>query len=222
VTKKDRIDPRSGIALRNEIATWAGAFGITEFDLYVGGKDPLGVQGVPGEPPALVVGAGVNAPLAPTTRARVARELLAMMRGSTIVRHRDDTSIAAIVLASCNLAEVRMDAPSYAMLADIERLLSKAIARRTRKLLPELCQAIVASNADARIWSKRALASHNRVAAIASGDVGIVLVDALGEPLDRLPAAAKGDPRVEDLVRFALSPKFIELRRSLGLEGGAS
>ena len=221
VTKKDRVDPRSGIALRNEIATWAGAFGITEFDLYIGGKDPLGVQGIPGEPPALVVGAGVNAPLAPATRARVARELLAMVRGSTIVRHRDDTSIAAIVLASCNLAEVKMDAPSYAMLADVERLLSKAIARRTKKLLPELCQAIVTSNADARVWSKRALASHNRVAAIASGDVGIVLVDALGEPLERLPAAAKGDPRVEDLVRFALSPKFIELRRSLGLEGGA-
>ncbi|MGO9713499.1 MAG: hypothetical protein ACLQBL_31885 [Polyangiaceae bacterium] len=222
VTKKDRVDPRSGIALRNEIATWAGAFGIAEFDLYIGGKDALGVQGVPGEPPALVVGAGVNAPLAPATRARVARELLAMSRGSTIVRHRDDTTIAAIVVASCSLAEVKVDAPSYAMLADVERLLSKAIARKTKKLLPELCQAIVSSNGDARAWSKRALASHNRVAALASGDVGIVLVDALGEPLERLPAVAKGDTRVEELVRFALSPAFVELRRSLGLEGGGS
>ncbi len=224
VTKRDRIEPRSGLALRNEIATWAGAFGISEFDLYVGGKDPLGVQGIPGEPPALVVGAGVNVPLAPATRARVARELLAMVRGSTIVRHRDDTSIAAVVVASCNIADVKVDAPSYAMLADVERLLSKAIARKTKKLLPELCQAIVASksSADARAWSKRALASHNRVAAIASGDVGIVLVDALGEPLDRLPTVAKNDPRVEDLVRFALSPIYLELRRALGLEGPAS
>ena len=225
VTRKDRVNPRSGIALRNEIATWAGAFGITEFELYIGGKDPLGVQGIPGEPPALVVGAGVNAPLAPATRARVARELLAMVRGSTIVRHRDETTVAAVVVASCNLADVKVDAPSYAMLADVERLLSKAIARKTKKLLPELCQAIVGSksgsgsNADARTWSKRALASHNRVAAIASGDVGIVLVDALGEPLDRLPTVAKGDPRVEDLVRFALSPTYLELRRALGLEG---
>jgi hypothetical protein len=222
VTKKDRVDPRSGLALRNEIATWAGSFGITEFDLYVGGKDPLGVQGVPGEPPALIVGAGVNAPLAPATRARVARELLAMVRGSTIVRHRDDTTVAAIVVASCNLAEVKVDAPSYAVLADVERLLSKAIARKTKKLLPELCQAIVSSNADARAWSKRALASHNRVAALASGDVGIVLVDALGEPLERLPAIAKGDARVEELVRFALSPAYLELRRALGLEGSAT
>ncbi len=222
VTKKDKIDPRSGIALRNEIAAWAGAFGITEFDLYVGGKDPLDVQGVPGEPPSLVVGAGVNAPLAPATRARVARELLAMVRGSTITRHRDDTTIAAIVVAACNLADVKVDAPSYAMLADVERHLAKAIARKTKKLLPELCQAVVAANGDARAWSKRALASHARIAALASGDVGIALVDALGEPLDRLSTVAKTDPRAEELIRFALSPTYLELRRALGLEGGAA
>jgi tetratricopeptide (TPR) repeat protein len=222
VTKKDKVDPRSGIALRNEIATWAGAFGIADFDLYVGGKDPLGVQGVPGDPPALVVGAGVNAPLAPTTRARVARELLAMVRGSSITEHRDDTTIAAIVVASCNLADVKVDAPSYAVLADVERLLSKAIARKTKKLLPELCQAVALANADARAWSKRALASHARIAVLASGDVGIALADALGEPLDRLPAATKTDPRAEEILRFALSPTFLELRRALGLDEVAS
>jgi len=220
VTKKDKIDPRSGIALRNEIAAWAGAFGITDFDLYVGGKDPLGVQGVPGEPPALVVGAGVNAPLAPATRARVARELLAMVRGSTITRHRDDTTIAAIVVAACNLAEVKVDAPSYAVLADVERQLAKALPRKTKKLLPELCQAVVSANADARAWSKRALASHARVATLASGDVALALVDALGEPLERLSAVVKSDPRAEELLRFALSPAYLELRRALGLEGG--
>jgi tetratricopeptide (TPR) repeat protein len=221
VAKKDRVDPRSGIALRNEIAAWAGAFGITEFDLYVGGKDPLDVQGVPGEVPSLVVGAGVNAPLAPATRARVARELFAMVRGSTITRHRDETTIAAIVVAACNLAEVKLDAPSYAVLADVERLLAKAISRKTKKLLPELCKAIVAANADARVWAKRALASHARVAVLASGDVGIVLADALGEPLERLPALAKSDPRAEDLIRFALAPSYGDLRRALGLEGNA-
>jgi predicted Zn-dependent protease len=222
VTKKDRVDPRAGIALRNEIAAWAGAFGIAEFDLYVGGKDPLGVQGVPGEPPALVVGAGVNAPLAPPTRARVARELLAMVRGSTIVRHRDDTTIAAIVVAACNLAEVKVNAPSYAVLNDVEKQLAKAISRKTKRALPELCQAIVSGNADGRAWYKRALSSSVRIAALASGDVGVALMDALGEPLERLPVVAKGEPRVEELVRFALSAAFLDLRRALGLEGGAT
>ena len=165
--------------MRNEIAAWTGAFGIKDFDLYIGGKDPLGVQGVPGDVPALVVGAGVNAPLAPATRARMARELIAMVRGSTVVRHRDDTTIAAIVVAACNIAEIRVDAPSYAVLADVERLLSKAIARKTKKLLPELCKAIVSSGADARAWTRRALSTHSRVALVACGDVGVVLSDVL-------------------------------------------
>src|SRR5262249_49731566 len=63
--RKDKVAPASGLPLRNEIAAWAGAFGIHSFDFYVGGRDPLGVQGIPGDVPALVVGHGVNAPLAP-------------------------------------------------------------------------------------------------------------------------------------------------------------
>jgi tetratricopeptide (TPR) repeat protein len=221
VSKRDRVDPRSGLALRNEIAAWAGAFGIREFDLYVGGKDPLGVQGIPGEPPVLVVGAGVNAPLAPPTRARIARELLAMLRGSTVVRSRDDITIAAVVVASCRLAEVPIEHPPYAVLAEVERLLGKAIARKTRKAIGDVCRAIVRTGADARAWSRRALASHDRVATIASGDAAVVLSDVLGASIDRLGPAVKGNARAEELLRFVLSPQYLEIRRSLGLEGAA-
>jgi tetratricopeptide (TPR) repeat protein len=221
VAKRDRVDPRSGLALRNEIAAWAGAFGIREFDLYVGGKDPLGVQGIPGETPALVVGAGVNAPLAPPTRARIARELLAMLRGSTVVRSRDDITIAAVVVAACRLAEVPIEHPPYAVLAEVERLVGKAIARKTRKAIGEVCRAIVRTGADARAWSRRALASHDRVATIASGDAAVVLSDVLGASIEKLGPAVKGNARAEELLRFVLSPQYLEIRRSLGLEGAA-
>ena len=221
VSKRDKVDPRSGLALRNEIAAWAGAFGVREFDLYVGGKDPLGVQGIPGETPALVVGAGVNAPLAPPTRARIARELLAMLRGTTVVRSRDDITIAAVVVAACRLAEVQVETPPYAVLAEVERLLGKAIARKTRKGIADVCRAIVRTGADARAWSRRALASHDRVATIASGDAAVVLSDVLGASIERLGPAVKGNPRAEELLRFVLSPQYLDIRRSLGLEGGA-
>jgi hypothetical protein len=218
VTKKDRVDPRSGLAVRNEIAAWAGAFGIHEFDLYVGGKDPMAVQGVPGETPALVVGPQINAPLNPMTRARVARELLAIVRGTTVTRWRDDTTIAAIVVAACNLADVRVDSPPYAVLAEVEKLIGKAIARKTRKQLPEICRAIVASGTDARAWTHRALASHNRVAVIASGDVSVVLADLLGAS-PQIVDLARHDARAHELFRFVLSPAYFEIRRALGLEG---
>ena len=220
VSRRDKVDPRSGLALRNEIASWAGAFGIREFDLYVGGKDSLGVQGIPGETPALVVGVDIDAPLAPAARARIARELLAVVRGTTVTRSRDEITVAAIVVAACRQAEVPIESPPYAVMAEVERLLGKAIARKTRKAIPDVCRAIVRSGADARAWSKRALASHDRVATIASGDPSVVLSDVLGVPLDRIGSAVKGNPRAEELLRFVLSPQYLEIRRSLGLEGG--
>lgn len=217
--KKDRIDPRSGLALRNEIATWAGAFGIANFDLYVGGKDTTAIQGIPGETPALVVGSAVNAPLSPTSRARVARELLAIVRGTTVTRWRDDTTIAAIVVAACNIAKVHVEHPPFAVLAEVERLVNKAISRKTKAVIEPLCRAFVQSNADARVWAARARASQGRVAALASGDVSVVLADVFGETPPRLGAIARDDLRGHDLLRFVLSRPYFDLRRALGLEG---
>jgi len=221
VGRRDKVDPRSGIALRNEIAAWAGALGIREFDLYVGGNDAAAVQGIPGETPALVVGTGVNAPLSPIARSRVARELLAIVRGTTVARWRDDVTMAAIVVAACKLAEVRIDHPPYAVLAEIERLIGKEIARKTRKALPDVCRAIVAQGADAREWTKHALASQDRIAVLASGDPSIVLSDVLSVPVDRLGRSVPGDARAQELLRFVLSPQYLDLRKSLGLEVGA-
>jgi tetratricopeptide (TPR) repeat protein len=219
-TRRDKIDPRSGLLLRNEIAAWAGAFGVRDFDLYVGGKDPLGIQGIPGEPPALVVGPGVNAPLGPLARARVARELLAIVRGTTVTRWRDDVTIAAIVVAACRFADVKVESPPYAVLAEVEKLMAKALPRKTRKQLPGLCAPIASRASEARAWSKRALASHDRFAAIASGDPTVVLGEVLGTAVDRLGQAVPGNPRAVELLRFVLSPEYLAVRRALGLEGG--
>jgi tetratricopeptide (TPR) repeat protein len=220
VGRRDKVDPRSGLALRNEIAAWAGAFGVREFDLYVGGSDPGGVQGIAGDPPSLVVGSSINAPIASMARARVARELLSIVRGTSVARLRDDMTIAAIVVAACKLAEVPMEHPPYAVLAEVERLLGKAIARRTRKLLPDLCRAIVSRAPDVRGWTRQALASQDRVGAIASGDPSVVLMDVLGASASNLGQAVVGNARAEELLRFVLSPQYLELRRSLGLDGG--
>jgi cellulose synthase operon protein C len=218
VGRRDKIDPRSGLALRNEIAAWAGAFGIREFDLYVGGKEPLDVQGIPGEPPALVVGPSIKAPLSPVIRARVAGELVAMVRGTTVARSRDDVTIAAVVVAACGIAEVRIEHPPYAVLAEVERLVGKAMGRKTRKAIGDACRAIVAGRAEPRAWTKRVLASHDRVAVIASGDPAVVLCEVLGVPLDRVGQAVPGNARAEEILRFVLSPSYLQLRRALELE----
>jgi predicted Zn-dependent protease len=223
VTKKERVDAKSGLQVRNEIGAWTGAFGIPEFELYVGGRDPNGVQGIPGEPASLVIGSSVNAPLSTAARARIARELCGIVRGTTVLRSRDDTTIAAIVVSACKLAEVPITSPTYAVQAEVDKALSKAISRRTKKMLPDICRAVVASSQDARAWSSAAMMSLARAALVASGDATATLADLLGETpenlRDTLKDRLKTDDRAANLVRFALSPAYLELRRGLGLEG---
>jgi cellulose synthase operon protein C len=220
VGRRDKVDPRSGLALRNEIAAWAGAFGIQQFDLYVGGSDPLGAQGIPGSPPSLVIGAGINAPMSSIARARVARELLAVVRGTTVARLRDDVTIAAIVVTACKLAEMPIEHPPYAVLAEVERVVSKAIARRTRKLISDACRAIVTGRLDPRAWSRRAVASHDRIGVIASGDPTVVLCDVLGVSREGLAQAVAGNARAEEALRFVLSSEYLQFRRLLGIDEG--
>jgi hypothetical protein len=55
------------------------------------------------------------------------------------------------------------------------------------------------------------------MAAIAAGDVSLVLSDALGSPLQRLPDIVAHDDRARRLVSFVLSPRYLELRGKLGM-----
>lgn len=215
VGRKDRLDPRGGFPVRNEIAAWAGALGLPEVTVYIGGPDPECVQGVAGEDPAIVVGTAVRAPLHPRHRQAIARELFALRRGIGVVRTRDEATIAALVVAACHIADVPIDAPPYALLADVQRQLAKTLPRRTKKLLPELCREIVASGQDPKRWARAAQLSMHRMAAIAAGDVSIVLADWLDQPRQQISAARH--ERARRLIAFVLSPDYLELRERLGM-----
>jgi hypothetical protein len=56
-----------------------------------------------------------------------------------------------------------------------------------------------------------------RMAAIAAGDVSLVLTDALGVPLAQLPSRVAHDDRARRLIAFVLSPSYLELRGRLGM-----
>ena len=225
VGRRDKVDARSGLQLRNEVAAWFGAFGGGEFDLYVGGKDTEVIVGIPGEVPIIVAGAAVQAPLSAKSRSRLAREVYGVVRGTSLVRWRDDTTIAAVAVAACRIAEVSVETPPYAMLADVEKQMNKAISRKTKKLLPELARSVAGTimaggggKNDSRAYAHRALASHHRMALVATGDVPGVLSDMTGEPETHLAPLASERDDVKELLRFALSPTYVELRQALGLE----
>ncbi|MBI5538390.1 MAG: hypothetical protein HY898_37045 [Deltaproteobacteria bacterium] len=217
VTKKERIEARDGHPLRNEIAHWAGALGISEFELYAGGRDPNAVFGVPGDPPMLVVGSAISAPLTAQARQAIARELFALRRGISIIRTRDDATVACVVVAICKEAEVQIDSPPFAMLAETQRLISKAMTRKLRKSIGEVCHAVASSGVPPRDWVSYALASLDRMASIAAGDVSLVLADVLSTPRDRLGSVMGESVRGRALVSFVLSDRYLELRRQLGM-----
>jgi tetratricopeptide (TPR) repeat protein len=219
VGRRERVDARAGNPVRNEVAAWAGAFGIAEFELYVGGKDPDGIYGVPGETPSFVLGANVRAPLGLEHRARLVREVVALERGTTSVLTRDDTAIAAIIVASCSLVDVKIESPAYAVLSETQRLLGKAIARKTKKILPEIAGAVARGNGvDLRSFRGLALRTLDRAGLLGCGDPAT----ALGLVIGGAPSASKlaGDARAVALMRWSLSDDYLSLRKQLGLGNG--
>jgi hypothetical protein len=216
VTKKERVDPKAGHAIRNEIVAWAGALGIGELDVYVGGRDPGAVSGVATEPPSLVVGEGVRAPLSPGYRQAVARELFALRRGTTVLGHRDAPEVSALIVAACRLGGVELDAPPFALLAEFQRQLGKEMPRRVKKVLPEIARAVANTGQDLLSFYRAATSSLDRMAAIAAGDVSWVLAgDARNR--GRPPASIEGQERANRILAFVLSPTYLALRERLGM-----
>lgn len=216
VGKKERIRPQDGLPIRNEVAAWVGALGLGEFELYVGGRDRDGVYAIATETPSVVIGGDVETPLSAAHRQALARELIALKRGTTIVRHRDAADVAALVVAACNLAGVAFDSPPYALVAEFERQIGKAIPRRVRKMLPELTAPIAATRADPIAWVRAAKSSVDRMAAVAIGDVSWVL-STEGARRGEAPVTSEGRLRAGRLLSFVLSDAFFSVREQLGM-----
>jgi lipopolysaccharide biosynthesis regulator YciM len=217
VSKKERVRPQDGLPVRNEVAAWAGALGLGEFEFYVGGRDEGGIFAVPTEVPAIVVGSGVGYPLSAVHRQALARELVALKLGFTILRHRAATDIAALVVAACNVAGVRVDSPQYALLAEFERQLGKELPRRVRKVLPDLAAPVADRGSDPLEWVRAANSTLDRMATIAIGDVSWVLAAASGVPRGRAPETTEAKARASRLLSFVLSPTFFAVREKLGM-----
>jgi hypothetical protein len=216
VSRRQKVSPRAGLPLRNEVAAWAGALGLGEFDLYVGGPAENGVFGVATEPPSLIVGPAVSAPLSAEHRAAVARELFALRRGTSILRHREPTDVAALVVAAGQVVEVAIPSPQYAMLGEFARQLSKAMPRKVKRAVADLGQAIVNAEEDPLAWYRAATSSLDRMATIAAGDVSWVLSES-GARRGQLGASIEAQRRAARLLSFVLSPAYLELRQKLGM-----
>lgn len=219
VGKKQRVDPRAGLPLRNELVAWAGAFGIREFDLYLSERVPGDVIAIPSERPSIVISVSLTAPLDAHGRQAVARELFLLRRGTSILRHRSPTEVRALVLASCQVGGHPLSAPPYAMQEEFVRAISSELPRRLRKLLVDLSESIRSvhqTDTSVGEWVSAALTSQDRAAALATSDVSHVLSYLTGQR-GRPPETHDLIERMTRLLSFALSPRYLVLKHKLGL-----
>jgi tetratricopeptide (TPR) repeat protein len=219
VGRKNRVEAKGGNPLRLEVAQWLGALGFEqEFELYVSGPEHRGVTGtISGDLPAIVVGPEVQSPLDPTNRSAVAREVFALRRGITSVAHNDDTTVAAVAIAVCNELGVAIPNPGYSSYAVVSRDVHKAISKRVKKAAPPIALEFARSGQDPKAWVGAAIRSLDRMSALAAGDVSIVLAHVLQRGREDLADAVKESERAKTLLRFVLSPAYLELRRKLGM-----
>ncbi|MGC4066554.1 MAG: hypothetical protein QM784_18345 [Polyangiaceae bacterium] len=216
VSKKQRVEPRLGLPLRNEIAAWAGAFGIPDFDLFLTERVDGDVMAIATERPSLVASTSLVAPLDLRGRQAIARELFALRRGTTLLRHRSPHEIAALIVACCQVGETPVASPPYAMKDEFCRLLASALPRKLRKSFAEHTRAIQEANPDLGEWVRAATHSLDRVGVLACGDVSQVLAHVTGQR-GRLGASRELQERTARLVAFAVSTSYLELKDTFGL-----
>ena len=73
------------------------------------------------------------------------------------------------------------------------------------------------SGQDPKEWASAARRSIDRMAAIAAGDVSLVLSDVLKAPRNDVAPLVRENERAKSLLTFVLSPGYLELRKKLGM-----
>lgn len=213
LSRRERISARSGEPLRDEIAAWVKAFGLSDFDLYHSPvpSERLVVLGT--DPLTVIAGASVVAPLGPFQRLALARALYASRRGLSPLLQLEEPDVLALIGALCSVAGVELSRPVAARQRDFERQLMAALPRKTRKRLHERARPVRDAQASLDQWVRAASASLDRVAAVAVGDASVILADAPGAEL----ASPAHTERARRLLGFMLSPGFEQLRQRFGV-----
>ncbi len=212
--RRERIAPSAGHPSSAEVAAWVLAFGLGEFELYASPMATDRITVIADQPLAIVVGSHAIGPLGPLQRQELVRALYAIRRGAAVLTQLGEVDVAALAAAACALGGATLDAPHSGRRADFARQLERLLPRKARRALPAPALALQARGQSLSAAARAALASMDRAAALAAGDVSVVLS---GEPGARTPGSGPSSERARRLLGFVLSPAFESLRDRCGV-----
>ena len=233
VDKRLLLKPKTDDTVRrlaDEIAQnlGVGMVGSYTFDVHKSKTRRAAVRAYLAQPPALVVGVDV-AKLQPTREQRflIARELLALGAGHVLLRGIDARGLGALITAIGRSIDKTF--PLLASTDDLDsqiKKMSSALSRKTKALLAEPLHAIATATrpVDLKAFIEAAPLSEARAGLLISGafDAAVRLIakDA-GRPLAsdaaKLAGTLESEPRLADLVGFAVSDDHFQARQTLRL-----
>ncbi len=199
----DRADVRA------EVAAWKRALLLEhEPEMFIGGADPERIDVfAEGKHGSLVLGLDVRAPLEPAQRGALASAVFSLRHGTSVALSRGPVEVAALLASAVRITGASVPGPAFALAPEFERLLSRELPRRVRRAIEPLAAQASAQQQDPLHYAHAALATLDRVAAIAAGEFFVVPTPLEEEALQRQ----------RRLLAFCLSPTYLAIRRQLGM-----
>jgi tetratricopeptide (TPR) repeat protein len=232
VGREQRIDPRSVGPTATLIENIARMLSAGKFDVYVRQDaaeqlDAIDTQGQR----ALILGHQMVSTADGRVRFALGRAIALLKLGTAqFLRLRPEESVSLILAAGQNIkVDLGKDLDRKA-LELIWQNLSRVLPKRQRKILPEVVASALRAGNDPQTWVKGVRLTANRAGLLVSGDIEASLDQVAADRGVERPSievrhgsSARDhalDDELLDLIRFALSSEYCELRRAL--RGGAA
>lgn len=230
VDKKMVFRPKAEDSVRRLADEIAANLGAPPFDVHKSETRRSLVRAFTAQPAVLAVGVDV-AKLQPTREQRflIGREILALFAGHTLTRSLDARGLAALLTAIGRSVDKSFphlgDAAAAPDLEGLTKKVGSALSRKAKAALAEPLQALAAApRLDFKGFLDAAQLSEARAGLLLSGafDAAVRLIakDA-GKPLatdaQKLVTTLESEPRLADLVSFALSDEHFQARQALRL-----
>jgi hypothetical protein len=185
-------------------------------------EDDAGLSFLHAQTPAVLLGnAALNADIPAQAAAFIAARHVSYFRRGLYLRQ---AAPSAAALKAWLFAAVRLCAANVPVLPDIETSVAEALSALERELSPEAQSALAdivlemlegAAPLDLKQWVTGVDLTADRAGFLASNDLETAL-DII-KASDEQSSSVSITDRVEDLIRYAVSPAYLALRAALGL-----
>jgi tetratricopeptide (TPR) repeat protein len=217
VGRGQRVSPKEGNQVRDELHAMAQALGFRLGEFYVGGEEGTRIAALPKDDEcSLVVGVGVTAPLGGARRYQAALQLAAFSQRGLPLLTRTPAQAARLLHACIALAECPLP-PGVDRddLGELPKTLGRQLPRKVRKALPDLARALPEGGARLERHCRLAQRHLRRLALAMSAELAPALESVLGAMPSR--EAIAGSEDATDLLRAWTSAPMLSLRKNLGL-----